>query len=783
MNRFEAPYEKRKIVDYDAIIIISSFNRFEKLDGILNQLQTQKSKFTTKIIIYNDGSTDLRYKKLPKKYSCIYLAGKENNGKYGYWKSINVLLKKVSLFVCHAVIQIDDDFILCDNFINEVMTAFFIGKKINNKYVAINYHNNSICHEDKKIWFTYEYGVDGGSVFDFNFLEELQFKIDPIPMSRWRKNPLLSSGVWAQITNKINKAKLFTYNLNYSLACHNGNEDSKMNTIERMYNPLVTPDFKQNAENRKNLLKYLEYENLGFYGDLMTSPRCFFGIPYSSDKPYREKAFQKVYHYYKQLGFTIFIGESEEPFNRSAARNACIPEFLDWDIFVFLDADILVPLEQIEKAILKSHKTQEMVLAYEDLYLLDKDQTRIFYETNIIPDTWKKKVENQVSGAFAIPRKLWEKVGGQDERFKTWGGEDRAFYYSCAAFTGQKDNKRISGYAYHLWHEKKEEENFRFLSTNPLLYQYRSALGLSEKFQTYQDSLNPNSILPILKSRKGPLDGEQNHGCLSCPPILLSSVQFNDVPLKEEAKIAVTVPCFNSKDFVPYTLQTILNQTYENFLVFIISDADFASFDKIKHCTDSRVYFLRSNRNIGRYAIDYYMVNNVLPLFNCKYWAPIDSDDYVEPNYLEAMMEKINNCNVVFTDQDIMRVNGTKKLVPVRPYTNERKIFRSACMLSLWDLKFVIQNNLTNPSYRVGWDTLMTLTTQVIGKYDIVRKPLYHIIKRENSLTMSAKTGYNSLYRTKVRQRIQTIWEQIKLHPNNAHEILRRSRKRINLQL
>jgi hypothetical protein len=263
MERFAKKYQKREKVDYDALVIISSYDRFEKLDRILGQLFTQPTKFNIRVIVYNDGSSDERYKTLPEKYpELMYLSSTANNGKFFYWRSINVLLKKVSRYTTHVVIQIDDDFILCDGFINEVMQVFFKSKELDNRYIAINYHNNSICNEGKKIWFGFDHGVDGGTVFDFNFLETLRFKIDPIPQHRWRKNPKLSSGVWTQVTKKINDWGLLTYKLNYSLACHDGNGDSKMNKVERNLNPLITPDFKYNADTLKiNRSKYLEYSD------------------------------------------------------------------------------------------------------------------------------------------------------------------------------------------------------------------------------------------------------------------------------------------------------------------------------------------------------------------------------------------------------------------------------------------------------------------------------------------------------------------------------------------
>jgi len=247
ITKFEKNYKKIKNTDYDTIIIIPSFNRFEKLDGLLTQLYEQNTKFKFKVIVYNDGSTDINYVNLPKKYTdIIYLSSEINNGKFNYWKTINILFDEVSKYTSYSVIQIDDDFILCDNFIDNLMAEYFKSKKIDNKYIAIHYHNNTLDKNGKKNWWGYDHGIDGGAIFDFNFLKEIDFKLEPIPKSRWDLNPLLSSGVWYQITELINVNSLLTYKLTHSLAYHNGNGDSKMNPIVRNKNPLKTPDFKNN---------------------------------------------------------------------------------------------------------------------------------------------------------------------------------------------------------------------------------------------------------------------------------------------------------------------------------------------------------------------------------------------------------------------------------------------------------------------------------------------------------------------------------------------------------
>ena len=241
---FNEEYEPHQVVDYDVVIVIPSYNRFKKLNRILKQLHEQETEYHYKIIIYNDGSKDINYGKLPKMYPEInYIKGVENNGKHKYWETITTCFKRAGEYVCNAVIQIDDDFILCDKFIDKLMNSFFEGKKINNKNVAIHYHFHQ--ERDKRSWWGMENGIDGGALFDSAFLNAINNTISPIPLTRWKFDTELSSGVWKQVSLIIHNNGLLTHKLNYSLANHDGNDDSKLNTIQRNRLPIYTWNFKK----------------------------------------------------------------------------------------------------------------------------------------------------------------------------------------------------------------------------------------------------------------------------------------------------------------------------------------------------------------------------------------------------------------------------------------------------------------------------------------------------------------------------------------------------------
>ncbi|MFW6243203.1 MAG: glycosyltransferase family 2 protein, partial [bacterium] len=161
---------RKEDIDYNAIIILPSYNRYNKLIKILEQLYTQKTKYTFLPIVINDGSNDIKYDQIPNKFNNIkYIKNERNYGLKHYWKTFNKLLNEVKQCNADCIIQIDDDFILCDNFIDRLNDLFFSIKENDNNYIAIKYHLG-VLGERKKIndnWFdkTKRFqDVDGGTL-------------------------------------------------------------------------------------------------------------------------------------------------------------------------------------------------------------------------------------------------------------------------------------------------------------------------------------------------------------------------------------------------------------------------------------------------------------------------------------------------------------------------------------------------------------------------------------------------------------------------------------------
>lgn len=219
------------IESFDVAIMISSYNRYVNLVHIINQINRQHSKYKYKLFIMNDGSTDLNYEKLESLENIILLKNETNNGKCKYWKTITDLFQATSHYKYDVLIQIDDDFKLCNNFIDHVMLMFK-----EKGCDVINYHINDL-DSNKKRW-GLDVWIDGGVALSEKFMKMINYRIEKPSLYRWKNCEHRSSGVWESLSEFISGTNVSMYKPSITLAVHRGNAESKMNGSLRKRNKI-----------------------------------------------------------------------------------------------------------------------------------------------------------------------------------------------------------------------------------------------------------------------------------------------------------------------------------------------------------------------------------------------------------------------------------------------------------------------------------------------------------------------------------------------------------------
>ena len=112
--------------------------------------------------------------------------------------------------------------------------------------------------------------------------------------------------------------------------------------------------------------------------------------------------------------------------------------------------------------------------------------------------------------------------------------------------------------------------------------------------------------------------------------------------MSEAPLVTIGLPVYNSEKYLPQSIESLLGQTYSDF-VLVINDnastdgtADICSAYAAK---DSRIKYYRNNENIGNPR----NFNRVFELTQSRYLKWSTSDDYCEPTFIEKALKIMEN--------------------------------------------------------------------------------------------------------------------------------------------
>lgn len=117
--------------------------------------------------------------------------------------------------------------------------------------------------------------------------------------------------------------------------------------------------------------------------------------------------------------------------------------------------------------------------------------------------------------------------------------------------------------------------------------------------------------------------------------------------IKTNPLISVLIPCFNRKEWLPFTIQSLLNQTYTNFEAIFVQDGGEDIDDVLAKYSDKRFKLFKHSANKGLPSAR----NTALRNCSGEYISLLDSDDIYMPLALEFRMSMIKkfNASIVYT--------------------------------------------------------------------------------------------------------------------------------------
>lgn len=162
---------------------------------------------------------------------------------------------------------------------------------------------------------------------------------------------------------------------------------------------------------------------------------------------HRMRAFVHTQRHLRALGWPLALGVGLTP---GAARNEGA-RLGRPAVYVFNDADTMVPLEQIESAVARALTAPGLVFAFTQYGRLGREDTEgVAHHSHVWTLTPEEEFDSPPShGCVAISRECFAEAGRYDERIEVF--EDIALTARCEALW---PGRRVEGRALHLWHPR-----------------------------------------------------------------------------------------------------------------------------------------------------------------------------------------------------------------------------------------------------------------------------------------------------------------------------------------
>ena len=312
---------------------------------------------------------------------------------------------------------------------------------------------------------------------------------------------------------------------------------------------------------------------------------------------------------------------NDKAFNKSWGMNIAA-KLASGKALVVHDADILVDVQALIRAINDVVDGYHFINPYNNLIDLSKQESEYLVcggtdlRITRLHDQLNRNDKNQsppiCGGVFVISKDYYFEIGGMDERFSGWGGEDDAMTIRALYHQGKHKTAENST-AYHLWHENKTDES------NP--NQYIRNLTILSAYRENSDLLLPkfNSDIDWIADKNKYIVRTNRSQPLVSPLISCLCVTFNRVELLKRA-----IHCFNAQTYVSKELVIICESNDVDTIKFLEQlDGHNISYEIID---------IHPKKTLGE------LRNIALGYAKGSYFCQWDDDDFYHPNRLSRQL-------------------------------------------------------------------------------------------------------------------------------------------------
>lgn len=218
--------------------------------------------------------------------------------------------------------------------------------------------------------------------------------------------------------------------------------------------------------------------------------------------------------------------------------------------------------------------------------------------------------------------------------------------------------------------------------------------------------------------------------------------------------VSILVPIYNVEQYIERCARSLFEQTYQNLeYVFVNDCTPDKSVEILKNVLNDypdrkeTVKIINHEQNLGLAVTRNTTINHAIGEFVCL----VDSDDWMEPNAIEVLMNKQSENNVdMVSGNRVVHYHTGDGLLQEKKYFNKEQMVLHMMQMS-WDhlitgrvfrRSLFVDNNLKwNEGLDLAEDRyMMTLLAYYSKGFDTVDNVVYHYERRNvNSITNSKK--------------------------------------------
>lgn len=212
--------------------------------------------------------------------------------------------------------------------------------------------------------------------------------------------------------------------------------------------------------------------------------------------------------------------------------------------------------------------------------------------------------------------------------------------------------------------------------------------------------------------------------------------------------ITVAMPYWGAPDYVRRAVRSVLAQTVADVRLVVIGDGEEPPLDGLG-TSRLEVYTLPANRGT------YFAHQLILSATPDPWYAPVDADDWVDPEHLEQLVAV--GRDAVSTGSVWWHAGAGRTVYrgkPDRPASFHVGLFATERLRAIGGY---------NPAERLGQDTVLL---RLLARNGGVHRhapdvPTYHRVKRPGSLTTRPDTGHRSQARIAMKRRNRSLFSQL----------------------